>query len=496
MAHIPSPTITKLYKNHNERLYWLHNTIIKHLLDEFKSNFESLERMYRLLKNAGNKDNSETKKLGFAAKNNWAYSEVHTGIARACLELKLAINKSNTLDMLLDACAMNNHDIELDILSKDIDDLIDNITKCLTTVQSSQIRLKKLKGKMAESVPTGDEVIEESAPILKIEDIEPETKDEVFYFVKTEEDEIPVRLSDDVTAPGKKERENTKIVLSELKRKLGKREDMMRERERQALVKTMPELKNIPEFPRQIEFDDFVVKKGYIHKMKPKADKKTLFSHYKIKSRTKNNKAKKYKLKLDKYESESDIKDDKYEANALLNVKSKIITAAVNKNNLYITKWCKSIPYASFAECKTPDFESTSFSGSISDVAINKNVTQAVNTQQITLKVTKKDLELATSSSESDFEFYSNQRMLLNDIRRHRVARKKNHPIQKRKPPMEEPRDNVDESLKPIEYSFGAGLAMASVLQGSNAKFLNLAQEEVFNGDGEVSNDSGNDEDA
>lgn len=470
----------RLYKNHNERLYWIHNTLIQHLLEEFKTNFESLQRMYRLIKNSANSDDSEGRKLG-AVKSNWVYSEVHTGIARVCLELKLALSKSNALDILLDSCAINNQVIELDVLNKDVDDLIDIITKCLTTMQGSQLRLMKLKGKLVINAPSKVDVVLESTALTQIEDRLPETKDEVFYCMKTEDDDLYVPSEDVTTGPGEKERENTEIVLTELKRKLGKREDIMRERERQALVKTMPELKDIPEFPRQIKFDEYIVRKGYISKIKRKDDGKRLFRDYKIQSKQNRNKIKKYGLKVDDYVNESDIKGDLYEANTFQNVKSKIFTITSIDKDIFINRWRKAKP-------KIMRFDSSSMSECDNKKASKYN--QLINSQ-VKLKFTKKDLELSQSSSESDLEYYKNQRALLNDIRRHRVVRKKNHPSQRVKPI-----ENVDESLRPIEYSFGAGLAMASMLQVNNPKFLNLAQEEVFNGDGEVSNDSGNDEDA
>lgn len=466
--------------------------MIQNLLEEFKSNYEALERMYRLLKNSGTRDDGESKKLGTAVTSNWVYSEVHTGIARVCLELKLALNKSNGLDMLLDSCAQNNQDLELNVLNNDIDDLIENITKCLATVQGSQLRLRKLKGKLVDNVPKEKELVVESKVNTQLEYKEPETKDEVFYFVKTEDDELSI-APDVTTSPGKKEWDATGIVLSELKRKLGKREDLMRERERQALVKTMPELKNIPEFPRQIKFDDYIVRKGYISKIKLKCDRKRLFKHYKIKSKLRKVKNKTYKIIIKEYINESDINGVLFEANAFLNVKKKLFTITSLNKSIFINRWYKATP-------KKMDLDTSGVS-EISEVEAstsNKHIQQAINNHEIKLKLSKKDLELS-ESSESDFEYYKHQRALLKDIRRHRAVRKKNHPSEKAKTIDNMNRktiDNVDESLKPIEYSFGAGLAMASVLQVNNPKFLNMEQEEVFNGDGEVSNDSGNDEDA
>ncbi|XP_047039197.1 uncharacterized protein LOC124644052 [Helicoverpa zea] len=482
MAHfVPPIQAQRVYKNHNERIHWLHKTIIPHITEEFQNNYEALERMYRLLKNSSNKD-LDTKKLGTAFNDNWIYSDIHTGVAKSCLELKLALNKSNSLDVFLDSCAMNKQEIDLEVLNRDLDDIIDGLTKCLKTVQSSQLRLKKIQNKNVENVQYEDkEVMVENVDILKIEDRVPESKDEVFYFVRTDDDDSIQPADDLTTAPGKKEKEANKIVLSELKRKLGKREDVMRERERQALAKTMPELKDIPEFPRQINLDEYIERKGYIKKLKLKIPKKKLLHNKTKKSRTKN---KKYKLKLSKYTNEADISDVLYEANAKLNVKSKLLSISFLKD-YYITKWCKLT--------KKEYSDSSGLSEGLSDPepsTTNKKTQDFANDIQFS----KKDLELTPSSSESDFENYKKdrQKALLNDVRRHRAVRKKNYPNHK---PVRTT-DNVDESLKPMEYSFGTGLAMASVLQVNRSVPKYIADEEIFIGDGEVSTDSGNDEDA
>ncbi|XP_049883225.1 uncharacterized protein LOC126378836 isoform X2 [Pectinophora gossypiella] len=512
MAHyIPSIHAQKLYRNLNERIYWIHNTLIRHLTDEFTENYEALERMYRLLKNYGNADQSVTKKPGSAINDTWTYSDVHSDVARANLELKLALNKCNNLDAFLDSCALHKQEIDLEMLNKDIDNLIGHITKSLSTAQSSQLRLKKLLMKFGpkEAQTLTEVLIENDKNILKIEDREPEARDEVFYFVKTEDDEDRVQPSGDIsTGPGKKEKETTKIVLNELRRKLVGREDVMRERERQALAKTMPELKDkVPEFPRQIKIEEYLERKGYITKIPKKTSKRRLFKKYKIQSpkpstcSLKNN----YKLNKKKFDNESDIKSPSYEANSILNAKSKIITFCKNKNDTFITEWHKN-------SSKQDTLEFSDLSDGLSDVeggAVNKNINQSINESILknntkqngdarNFTFTKKDLELSPSStdSESDFELYKERQIaLLKDVRKHRAARRKNFP-DKRVKPQERP-EVVDEGLRPVEYSFGAGLAMASVLQvNSSARFPNLAQEEVFIGDGEVSEDSGNDEDA
>lgn len=485
MAHyVPSVQAQRCYKNHNERIYWLHTVVIPHLTQEFQLNYDSLERMYRLLKNSGTKD-SDNKKLGTAFNDNWIYSEVHTGIAKSCLELKLALNKSNCLDVFLDSCAMNKQEIDLEVLNRDIDDIIDSLTDCLKTVQNSQLRLKKIQNKNVTHKEFEDkEVMVETAGILKIEDREPECRDEVFYFVRTDDDDDCIQPADVTTAPGKKEKDATKVVLCELKRKLGKREDVMRERERQALAKTMPELKDIPEFPRQIDLEEFIEKKGYICKIRKDIPKKKKISLTTKKVKTK---TKKYTFKIAKYYHENDIKGEVYEANAKLNVKSKLLT--INPNNC-ITKWYKRVQTA-----KRETDSSGLSEGSDAEAADVAETAEASKTNQINneIRFTRKDLELTPSTSESDLEFHKENEMeLLKDVRRHRAARKKNHPNHR----PAKGTDNVDERSKPIEYSFGTGLAMASVLQINRKNPNYIADEEVFIGDGEVSTDSGNDEDA
>ncbi|XP_063371593.1 uncharacterized protein LOC134659818 isoform X2 [Cydia amplana] len=516
MAHFTQPLHTQhVYKNHNERLHWIHTVLLQHLLEEFQENYEALDRMYRIFKNYGTKD---VERKSFPVNDRWLYSEVHSGVARTCLDLKMALEKCTNLDMFLDSCAINDQKLDLDVLNEDIDNLIDELAKCLNTMQSSQIRLKKLQRKFNVEEERKEVSESEEEVVLRIEDKPVEVKDEVFYLLKTEEDNEREDIADVTTAPGKKEREATEFMLNELKRKLVKREDVMRERERQALVKTMPELKVVPEFPRQME--DCTDKKGFIKKILKDSYKDRLFKDYKIGSKTK--RKRKYKFNVNKYESESEIKDN-MEANAKLSAKSKIISISCKNKELIITEWNKkqSKTESSYtSEKETEGSFSQAFNNTVNNAvnktineavnklhlessytsdkdteaqavnntvhkAINNTVNQAANNQ---IKFTKKDLDFSTSS-ESDYD-HEHQMALLKDIRRHRVARKKNYPVKRVSI------DIVDESLKPIEYSFGTGMAIASVLQVNNLKMPNMAAEEVFIGDGEVSNDSGNDEDA
>ncbi|CAK1587802.1 unnamed protein product [Parnassius mnemosyne] len=495
MAHyLPSAHAQKIYKNHNERIYWIHTVVIKHLTEEFKENYAALERMYRLLKNYGTKDN-EPKKPGHIVKDNWLYSDVHTDIARANLELKLALTKCSSIDMFLDACALNKQELNVDILNKDIEDLIDSLTKCLSTAQHSQIRLKKLHRKFEDGdtkINDKDVVTdnEEKTNILKIEDKEPEAMDEVFYFVKTEEDAYSQSAEDVTTGPGKKEKEATKVVLNELKRKLVKREDVMRERERQALAKTMPELKVVPEFPRQINVE-VLDRKGFISKVRIDNTKnKSLKAQLKkgihkrkcfLWMRNKMlhsvfDRVKKYRLKNNYYSNEKDIPGYVCEVNPKLKYKSPFITVNKSDDVVIVTKWWLK---------QTNKLESNEVihaNPAESPKEVSYCISELNDRLDVHLKVSRKDLELSSSESDSEFDQIK-RREILKDLRRHRVNRKRN----------ERSIDTeVDESLKPIEYSLGTGLAMASVLQiNSIANRPNMAEEQ-FIGDGEVSDDSGN----
>ncbi|CAH2267539.1 jg12669, partial [Pararge aegeria aegeria] len=503
--HMPSAnTLKHIYKNHNERIYWIHNVLIHHLIQEFKENYESLERMYRLLKNYGAKDSaSAMKKPGSAINDTWLYSDVHTGIARSCLELKLAIDKCSNLDMFLDSCALNKQELDLDVLDRDIDEIIENITKCLSTVQSSQIRLKKMLNKVRVEEDNVQEAEEdEEVSIVKIEDRDPEIKDEVFYCVKTDDEVVTSPVGDILTGPGKKEKENSKVVLTELKRKLVKREDLMRERERQALAKTMPELQNVPEFPRQIP-EEFSERKGFISKLVRKRKPVKLFKQYKISRHFRmRKKYEKFNVKILKYEDDGALPSNVVEANGKCDIKSVYLSITKVHYGYDITIWRKcAFGELNFRPDDRKDFLSSGrseCSSMVEDSTESRNVSNNVIVRQKKIshmndfKFSKKDLELSPSSSETDLELMHNEKVaLLDDIRRHRVARKKNVPAKRASV------DNVDESLKPIEYSFGTGMAMASVLQvNSKPKTPYMLQEEVFIGDGEVSNDSGNDEDA
>ncbi|XP_048485798.1 uncharacterized protein LOC119691960 [Plutella xylostella] len=513
--YVIPPHARATYRNHNERVFWIHNTLLPVIIDEFRENYEALDRMYRLVKNYGNKDVNVVKKPGVAINDSWMYSEVHCGVAKANLELKIALNKCSSLDMFLDSCALNKHDIDLEVLNKDIDALIEGITKSLNTTQSAQLKLKKLKSKFGikngiKAQNNNEEkatVLEDNEVILKIEDKEPESKDEVFYFVRTEDDEKAEPASDVTTAPGKKERETTKVVLNELKRKLVKREDLMRERERQALVNTMPQYKNhMPEFPRQITVEA-ANKKGCISKFIKKKPPKKLFRDYKIKSWTRskrfNKKVLLQTLKISKINLENDVFNVTFEAKTG-NRKRKIMISVTAKKDgvIVVNKW------HNVQTAKKADFDSSGMSEGLSDVeavTVNKVVHQAVNlangdakqtNEAINFKFSKKDLELTPSDSDSDFEnFHNEQVSLLKDVRRHRVARKKNFPAKRNSVSID--KADEDESLKPMVYSFGTGMAMASVLQINNkAKIPTMAAEELFIGDGQVSEDSGNDEDA
>lgn len=466
IAHFLQPlNIRKTYKNHNERLHWLHNDLIYNIINNFKENFESLDRMYRLLRNCSSQ--GVNPKRSVKVDDNWLYSEVHSEVVRTSIELKVAFEKCVGLDKLLDSCCENKQKLDLGILDKDLDELIGYITKCLSTAQNSQIRLSKIKSKLdikdavsligdgpAQAGDTNDEVI------IKINDSD-EPKDEVYYFVKTEDDFKKEKAEDLTTVPGKKERDTNRVVLVELKRKLGKREDMMRDRERRALEETMPELiGSIPEFPRQINIEDFTEMKGYIAKMKKQ--QKWLFK-IEHDSNKKRFFTRPIRLERSSYKDLSELIDF-YEG---VNRSSRLyITVNRTRKGFKLTKWYKEYK---LNQCK----------------ALNgfKNDNN--------YKCSKKDLELSPSSSDSDFEFQKEKRDFLQDVRRNRVARKKNYPSNN----VSVASGDMDESLRPVEYSFGTGMALASVLQlHLNGNPANRGAEEVFIGDGEVSSDSGNDD--
>lgn len=600
MAHfVPNRQAQKLYKNHNERLYWLHTVLIPHLNEEYKLNYEALERMYRLLKNYGNLDVNIVKKPGFAINDTWLYSEVHNGVARSSLELKVLLNKCVNLDTFLDSCALNKQEIDLDVLNRDLDDLIDGISQCLNTMQGSQLRLKKMQYKIGAKITKEVEnnnlntprEVEESVRILKIEDKEPETRDEVFYFVKTEDDDPKdiQPMADVTTTPGKKEREATKIVLSELKRKLVKREDLMRERERQALVKTMPELKNnLPEFPRQMPAEA-IEKRGFITKIKRQKELPKKRPHFKRGQKGEwvvVNKKKSFVLspRAEVFESEA----VNYEAKISLKnkLKSLLTVRPISRTKLQITKLFrrseetgKTSENFKYKTCSVSSISddyvefddeelinearnktSNEAFNKVKNEALNKTTNEALNktTNEALNKTTKEALnkatnetvnketneetnkraneaknqlntrefkqfygstaptssnsdsetnkptkreaakqsELTTSDSDTDSETYKSNLQLLKDIRRHRVSRKKNYPSKSGNSGKSGNSNLEDESLKPVEYSFGTGMAIASVLQIDKGKRPGFSLEEEFVGNGEVSEDSGNDGEA
>lgn len=468
-----------IYGNHNERLYWLHTDLLASMNEKFKKSFETINRIYRLLRNYGS-NYSNVPKKSTQTNNSWLYSDVHTFIARANIELKVALNRCTDLDVFLDSCACNKHNFDVEVLNKDLDDLIDGVSNCLDTVQKSQIKLKKIqnkfddkKEKMAITEEMQSDLKEDNRDVVRIGEVDIEPKDEVFFFVKTEEDDVNEQAGDTVTAPGKKEKEATKVVLKELKRKLVKREDLMRERERKALGECMPELKgNMPEFPRQIQCDVYD-KKGFIAKIrKIKGShiyKQRKIRHHRLKEGHRVLKRKILKQLVHRpYSNLSEMCkfNDIYEN--IRNRKPSMVDVKNKKIRIIVCHNAKSNMNKELSDV------SEVLSG-VEGSSINKSE-----------KISKKDLELTSSSSDDD------QREK-QDVRRNRVAKKKIFPTKRGNLTVG---DDADESLKPMEYSFGTGMAMASMLQLNKLGNKSLAQEEVFVGDGEVSEDSGNDIDA
>lgn len=490
---IPSPDDQQLYKNYNERIFWLHTVLLPHLEDVFKENYESLERMYRLLKNLGTRATEGPKKLGDAVTGTWLYSEVHTSVVKACLELKLVLSKCNSLDMFLDSCAVNGQDLDVNLLYKDFDGIIDNLSSCLSNIHKAQIRLKNINKrvtiKIDQTYGENAQLTVQQVAVVNIADLEPECRDEVYYLINTGDDVELVDAIDAIdltTVPGDREKENTKMVLIELKRALGKREVVMRERERQALLKTMPELENCPELEKEIFSDDEDVnQKGYIKKIKTTPAKQKAVKYCKINSRKCSvfRKVKKIKLQTKTYNNENIFKNDLlYLANTKYNIKRVLLTFSVSNKNIIMTRWFKR------QSARNDYYGVFNDRADLITGAIRLTTNQAFNVDKY--KCTKRDLELS-STSDSDDSYH-----LFKDLKTRQVYRKKYHPCRQGQNSNNKKRnDAADESSKPIEYRFGTGMSMASILQMNNTLRLpSMSNEEVFAGDGEVSDDSGNDD--
>lgn len=489
MAHfVQPPHARKYYLNYNERLYWLHRSLLNNLEIEFKERYEALDRMYRLLRNCGTNDLSTVKKSGVTYRDAWLYSEVHNGIARCTIELKVALNKCANLDTFLDSCSQNKAELDLAILSEDITNLIEDVTKCLNTVENSHIRLKKLQMKFKEDK---DIVVSEERDEVGTHDDKDSTehsnaireakfdvKDEVFYLIKTDDDISEVEPVDDVTiGPGKKERETNQVVLKELKRKLIKVEDVMRERERQALVNTMPEFKgNVPEFPRQIEVNENTQKVGYIRKLLKVKCKKELKQH-KIRHYIKNAlKRKVWRLQQRKC-TNLDSEKVLYASNSPFSFIQPVpIKVAVSSDKIFTV-----IKMLKISDILKDDQKNSNFLND-SNVVDKKSINKYDDAEKNDETINSLDSDLSFPSDEDDI-----------DIEKLSVARNKKYHAK---------RDNVngnidheDEGMKPIQYSLGTGLAMASMLHvNSKHMFPSMIQEDVFIADGEISSDSGNDD--
>ncbi|CAH2062364.1 unnamed protein product, partial [Iphiclides podalirius] len=487
MAHFPPPAHSRgLYRNHNERVHWLHSVLLQHLSEEFAESLAALERMYRLLKNYGSRG-PEARRPGPALTARWLYSDVHNDVARAGLELKLAATKCDSIDVFLDACAATDQPIDPLVLGRDLEELIDALAKCLATAQSSRIRLGKLSGRLAEPKEAAVEAKreEDPRPLVQIGDREPEPEDEVFYFVRTDGDEALSPAGDVTTGPGPREREATKVVLNELKRKLVKREDAMRERERRALEKTMPQLGTVPEFPRQTQPEEVEERRGFISKVRSarKRDASKCLNRRNMKHSARGHsvqvfgRGSRFRLKLDYYTRIEDIPGCVCEANARLDIGTVLITLVGAKNSYCVIKWCrKTEKSARRTESINPPNEA------------DHMLREPVHNGPEAFRVSKEELELSSSGSEAEFDLVERNE-ILEDLRRHRARR---GVVVRRGA---EPKDlEPDESLRPMEYSLGTGLAMASVLQINRAANRPNMAEEEFVGDGEVSEDSGHDD--
>lgn len=231
-------------QNRNEKIYWIHSEVfptLNNLVDEY---FASLDNAYRYFKDNSYKD-ALPKSLPKITRDPWVYSEVHTNVVLCSSEIKSALMKCNDIDNFLEACWKAKSKFSPQVFDEDLSKLKKEIIKSFNTVETISVQLKKIQ--MAEmkileqavqklQLPA---VEEEDADTLNIksisEDTEIEVKDQVFFFIKTDNDQDENQVKDLSTAPGSEEINTTKIVLHELKVKLVEREDIMREREAIAL---------------------------------------------------------------------------------------------------------------------------------------------------------------------------------------------------------------------------------------------------------------------
>ncbi|XP_077290899.1 uncharacterized protein LOC143914516 [Arctopsyche grandis] len=490
MTHLTPPLYAaRLNKNHNERIYWIHSKLIPYILEPTQDFLAMLNNNYRIFREYANRDNMTMKNLPKINREPWQYSEVHASVLLCSSEIRSALTKVNEMDTFLEACWNAKSKFSPAILEEDLAKLKDDLVKCFATIDNTGIQLKKIR--MAEMKLIEQAVQKLHLPAVEEEEIDVEKnniksvnentemniRDQVFYYEKTEDDRVETKADDYLTGPGKEEIQATKIVLGELKRKLVKREDEMRLREATALEDTMPEYKGkIPDFPRQIYLQDEDI-----------AD--TSSEENSITSNS-----------IDKSLPQNEIVTDK---DIEINNKTLVSKGIISKID---PKPDKDV---------VDQIEQTNGC----DIIKNGN-SYNNNNQKMLLTNDNKQIE-DDNFDNSDFSESDDSAKikLLEDVRKNRITRKKNYPQSNAlKPGYKKSRklsngdDDLgnssresdkpngsnasDEDLQPVEYSFGTGMAMASLLHISRPKIENQNMfgngEEVFIGDGEVSDDSGN----
>lgn len=515
MIHFSPPAYTfRVNRNHNEKMYWIHSSLLPYVLEPAQDFLVTLNNAYGYFKDHLNREISH-KTLPKINREPWQYSEVHASVILCSSEIRAALIKANEMDTFLEACWNAKSKFSPSILEEDLLKLKEDLVKCFATIDNTAIQLKKIRTaemklleqavqKLHLPAVEEEEIDTEKCNIKSVsEDTELDIKDQVFYFEKTEDEKIDFKAEDYLTGPGKAEIQATKIVLGELKRKLVKREDEMRHREAIALEDTMPEYKGkIPNFPRQILLDNL--------------DKNVTNGKNNHTDDTSHNNINDHELTVEEQISMNEKTKD------VVVHSSEIAQNDIKPNEVFNTIMLKNTNVQDYNN----HHEDTNNNGNVNLGSFisngqNKEILkktedaslhdlQSASTSNTQNKNTKE--QLTDDSDFSDFED-TEKIKLLKDIRKNRVSRKKNHPcFNAQRPASKEnsrerdtalqnnevslENDNVDEGLEPMEYTFGTGMAIASLLHISRPVNDNVNglqnREEVFIGDGEVSEDSGN----
>lgn len=511
MIHFNPPKCTyRVNRNHNEKMYWIHSSLLPHVMEPVQDFVFTLNNAYGYFKDHLNREISH-KTLPKINREPWQYSEVHASVVLCSSEIRSALIKANEMDTFLEACWNAKSKFSPSILEEDLSKLREDLVKCFATVDNTAVQLKKIRTaemklleqavqKLHLPAVEEEEIDMDKCNIKSVnEDTELDIKDQVFYFEKTEDVKNDFKAEDYLTGPGKAEIQATKVVLGELKRKLVKREDEMRHREAIALEDTMPEYKGkIPNFPRQIVIDnlDKNVTNG-------EDDHNDVTSH--------NHNINNHVLNVEE-QIPVDGKEDLIQSSEKTQNYTKP-NEAFNKtmlNNLNIQDHNNH-----HEDTNNNDKDSLKLFNSnkeIKDKTENVSLHDLQSASTSNAQSKKIEEQLTDDSDFSDFED-TEKLKLLKDIRKNRVSRKKNHPsFNSHRPASKESsrerdtvsqknevdldNETVDEGLEPMEYTFGTGMAMASLLHISRPTNDNVNGlqngEEVFIGDGEVSEDSGN----